>query len=162
MLFAPFRGVFPLRRTKTATPRLWLSGFILLATFASSSQVASSTAEIKSPDLNLILQRLEDIQHQDPAQSRPYEVIREYKVLRGYIRNLPLRSWPRSISFLPTRRHTRLFRQTVTRGEKEWFASFWTGKLTRRRKYTVTRSLGRTMTLFFLGERTSASFLSTF
>src|SRR4029077_1715313 len=43
-----------------------------------------STAEIQSPDLNLILQRLEDIQHQDPAQSRPYEVIREYKVLRGY------------------------------------------------------------------------------
>ena len=50
---------------------------------ASSSQVTSSTAEIKSPDLNLILQRLEDIQHQDPAQSRPYEVMREYKVLRG-------------------------------------------------------------------------------
>jgi hypothetical protein len=71
------------RRTKTVAPRLWLSGFALLATLASSSQVTSSTAEIKSPDLNLILQRLEDIQHQDPAQSRPYEVIREYKVLRG-------------------------------------------------------------------------------
>jgi hypothetical protein len=72
------------RRTKTVTPRLWLSGFVLLATLASSPQVTSSAAEIKSPDLNLILQRLEDIQHQDPAQSRPYEVIREYKVLRGY------------------------------------------------------------------------------
>src|ERR1700730_867822 len=83
MLFAPFRGVFPVRLTKTATPRLWLSGFVLLATLASSSQVTLSTVEIKSPDLNLILQRLEDIQHQDPAKSRPYEVIREYKVLRG-------------------------------------------------------------------------------
>ena len=72
-----------MRRTKTVTPRLWLSGFALIATLASSSQVTSSTAEIKSPDLNLILQRLEDIQHQDPTQSRPYEVIREYKVLRG-------------------------------------------------------------------------------
>ena len=72
-----------MRRTKTATPTLWLPGFVLFATLASSSQVTSSTAEIKSPDLNLILQRLEDIQHQDPAQSRPYEVIREYKVLRG-------------------------------------------------------------------------------
>jgi hypothetical protein len=61
-----------------------LSGFVLLATLASSSQVTSSTDEIKSPDLNLILQRLEDIQHQDPAQARPYEVTREYKVLRGY------------------------------------------------------------------------------
>jgi hypothetical protein len=62
---------------------LWLSGLVLLATLASSSQVTSSTAEAKSPDLNLILQRLEDIQHQDPALSRPYEVTREYKVFRG-------------------------------------------------------------------------------
>ncbi len=61
---------------------LWLSGFVLLATLASSSQVTSSTAEI--PDLNLILQRMEDILHRDPAQSLPYEVTREYKVFRGY------------------------------------------------------------------------------
>jgi hypothetical protein len=50
---------------------------------SNKSQVPSSTAEVKSPDLNLILQRLEDVQHQDPAQSRPYEVTREYKVFRG-------------------------------------------------------------------------------
>ena len=68
---------------KTATPRLWLPVFVFLATLASSSQVPSSTTEIKSPDLKLILQRLEDVQHQDPAQSRPYEVTREYKVFRG-------------------------------------------------------------------------------
>jgi hypothetical protein len=72
-----------LRRTKTATPSPWLSGLVFLAALASSSQVTPSTAEIKSPDLNLILQRLEDIQHQNPAQSRPYEVTREYKVFRG-------------------------------------------------------------------------------
>ena len=72
-----------MRCMKTATPKLWLPGFVLLATLGSSSPVTSSTAEIASPDLNLILQRLEDIQHQDPAQARPYEVIREYKVLRG-------------------------------------------------------------------------------
>jgi len=59
-------------------PRLWLPVVVFLATFA------SSTAEIQSPDLNLILQGLEDVQHQDPAQSRPYEVTREYKVFRGY------------------------------------------------------------------------------
>ena len=75
-----------MRRTKTATPRLWLSGFVLLATLPTSSQVTSSTAEIKSPDLNLALQRLEEVQHQDPARSRPYEVRREYKVFRGYDR----------------------------------------------------------------------------
>jgi hypothetical protein len=61
-----------------------LSGLVLSATLASSSQVNSSTAEIKSPGLDLILQRLEDIQHQDPAQSRPYEVKREYKMFHGY------------------------------------------------------------------------------
>jgi len=72
-----------LGRTKTATLMLWLSGFVLLATLASSSQVTPSTTEIKPPDLDLILQRLEDVQHQNPAQSRPYEVTREYKVFRG-------------------------------------------------------------------------------
>jgi hypothetical protein len=63
-------------------PTLWLSGFVLLATLASSSQVTSSPAEM--PDLNLILERMEDILHRDPAQSLPYEVTREYKVFRGY------------------------------------------------------------------------------
>jgi hypothetical protein len=88
------------RQTKTATPRLWLSGFVLLATLASSSQVTSSTDEIKSPDLNLILQRLEDIQHQDPAQARPYEVTREYKVLRGY-NTQPTSEITAQINFVP-------------------------------------------------------------
>jgi hypothetical protein len=69
--------------TKTATPRFWLPTLVFLATLASSSQVPPSTAEIESPDLNLILQRLEDIQHHDPARSQPYEVTREYKVFRG-------------------------------------------------------------------------------
>jgi hypothetical protein len=75
--------VYRSKKNLPATPRLWLSGLVLLVTLASSSQVNSSTAEIKSPDLNLILQRLEDIQHQDPSQSRPYEVTREYKLLHG-------------------------------------------------------------------------------
>ena len=72
-----------LRHTRTATPRLWLASLVLFATLASSAQVTAPTAEINSPDLNLVLQRLEDIQHQDPAQARPYEVTREYKVFRG-------------------------------------------------------------------------------
>jgi len=88
------------RRTKTARPRLWLPGFVLLATLASWSQVTSSTAEIQSPDLNVILQRLEDIQHQDPAQALPYEVIREYKVLRGY-NTRPSSEVTAQINFVP-------------------------------------------------------------
>jgi len=67
----------------TTRGRLWLPALIFLTTVASPSQVPSSTAEVESPDLNLIVQRLEDVQHQDPTQSRPYQVTREYKVFRG-------------------------------------------------------------------------------
>ena len=94
--FGCFRGILSTARetlnqavahgaeiTKTAMPRLWLPALVFLTTLASSSQVPSASAEIESPDLNLILQRLEDVQHQDPAQSRAYEVTREYKVFRG-------------------------------------------------------------------------------
>jgi hypothetical protein len=88
------------RYTKTATPRLWLSGFVLLGTLASSAQVTSPIDEIKSPDLNLILQRLEDIQHKDPAQARPYEVTRQYKVLRGY-NTQPTSEITAQINFVP-------------------------------------------------------------
>ena len=85
---------------KTSTPRLWLPVLVFLTTVASSSQVPSSTAEIQSPDLNLILQRLEDVQHQDPAQSRPYEVTREYKVFRGYDKQ-PISMVAAQINFVP-------------------------------------------------------------
>ena len=37
-----------------------------MATIASSSQMPPSTVELKSFDLNLILQRMEDVQHQNP------------------------------------------------------------------------------------------------
>ena len=64
-------------------PRLWFSGFVFLATLAASAQVTPSSTELQSPDLNLIVQRLEDVQHQNPAESRPYELTREYKVFHG-------------------------------------------------------------------------------
>ena len=85
---------------KTSTPRLWLPVLVFLTTVASSSQVPSSTAEIPSPDLNLIMQRLEDVQHQDPAQSRPYEVTREYKVFRGYDKQ-PISMVLAQVNFVP-------------------------------------------------------------
>src|ERR1700675_2435568 len=72
--------------TKIATSKLSLPVLVFFVTLSSSSQTPLSTAEIKSPDLNLALQRLEEVQHQDPARSRPYEVRREYKVFRGYDR----------------------------------------------------------------------------
>jgi hypothetical protein len=57
--------------------------FVFLVALALSSQMPASTPEIKFPDLSLIVQRLEDVQHQNSARSRPYEVTREYKVFRG-------------------------------------------------------------------------------
>jgi hypothetical protein len=51
---------------KRRTPRHWLPGLVFVATIASSSQMPPSTVELKSFDLNLILQRMEDVQHQNP------------------------------------------------------------------------------------------------
>jgi len=102
------------RRTRTATPRLWLSGFVLLATLPTSAQVISSTDEIKPPDLNLILQRLEDIQHRDPSQARPYEVIRAYKVLRGY-NPQPTSEVMAQINFFPP--DTKTYKIIQTKGD---------------------------------------------
>ena len=105
--------------TETAIRRLWLPGLVFLATLASSSQVPSSTAEIESPDLNLILQRLEDIQHQDPALSRPYEVTREYKVFHGYDKR-PTSDVTTQINFVPpdTKTYKIIQASGQSRGEK--------------------------------------------
>jgi hypothetical protein len=105
--------------TKTAMPRSWFPGLVFLSTLASSSQVPSSTAEIKSPDLNLILQRMEDVQHQDPAQSRPYEVTREYKVFRADDKQ-PTSEVMAQINFVPPDKKTYKITQTRgnSRGEK--------------------------------------------
>jgi hypothetical protein len=96
--------------SKPATPGLWLPVLVFLATLASPSQIPSSIAEIKSPDLNLILQRLEDVQHQDPAQSRPYEVTREYKLFRGYDKEAASEVTAQIAFVPPDMRHTRLLR----------------------------------------------------
>jgi hypothetical protein len=90
-----------------------------VATLASSSQVPSSTTEIEPPDLNLILQRLEDVQHQDPAQSRPYEVTREYKVFRGNDKQ-PTSEVMAQINFVPPDMKTYKITQARgnSRGEK--------------------------------------------
>src|SRR5579872_3080111 len=113
MLFSPAADCFRLRRTNTAAPRLWLPVLVFLATLTSSSQVPSSTAEIKSPDLSLIMQRLEDVQHQDPAQSRPYEVTREYKVFRGNNKQ-PSSEVVAQITFVPP--DTKTYKITQARG----------------------------------------------
>jgi hypothetical protein len=99
--------------TKTSTARLWLPVLIFLATLTSSSQVPSPTAEIHPPDLNLILQRLEEVQHQDPAESRAYEVTREYKVFRGSDTK-PTSEVMAQINFVPP--DTKTYKITQARG----------------------------------------------
>jgi hypothetical protein len=99
--------------TRRATPRLWLPVLVFLATLASSSKVPSSTADIEPLDLNLILKRLEEAQHQDPAQSRPYEVIREYKVFRGNEKQ-PTSEVIAQIHFVPPA--TKTYKITQARG----------------------------------------------
>jgi hypothetical protein len=97
----------------TAIPRLWLPALVFFAMVASSSQAPSSTAEIKPPELDLILQRLEDIQQQDPAQSRAYEVTREYKVFRGSDKQ-PTSEVMAQINFVPP--DTKTYKITQARG----------------------------------------------
>jgi hypothetical protein len=80
--------------------RIWLSSLLLLATLPSWPQVTPPAIEVKSPDLNLILQGLEDIQHQDPAQSRAYELRREYKVFHGHDKQ-PTSEVIAQINFVP-------------------------------------------------------------
>ena len=96
---------------------------IFLATVASWSQTpsasSSSATEVNPPDLKLILQRLEDVQHQDPAASRAYEVTREYKVFRGYDRQ-PTSEVMTQINFVPPDLKTYKITQARgnSRGEK--------------------------------------------
>ncbi len=72
-----------MRRTQSVLWAFWLSALVLLSAIPLASQVTLSTSEIKPPDLSLILQGIENAQHQNPARSQPYEVTREYKVFRG-------------------------------------------------------------------------------
>ena len=88
---------------------------MLLATMASSSQSPSPTVpvEIKPPDLNLVLQHLEDVGHLNPAQARPYEVTREYKVFHGDDKQ-PTSEVMAQITFVPP--DTKTYKITQARG----------------------------------------------
>ena len=101
------------RKVRRIVALVCLPCLVFLATLASSSQVASSTSEIKSPDLNVILQRLEDIQHRDPAQSRPYELTREYKVFHGSDKK-PTSEVMAQINFVPP--HMKTYKIIQARG----------------------------------------------
>ncbi len=94
------RVIPTMRRTQSVPRTFWLSALVLLSAIPLASQITSSTSEIKPPDLDLILQRIEDAQHQNPAQSQPYKVTREYKVFRGDDRR-PTSEVVAQIDFVP-------------------------------------------------------------
>jgi hypothetical protein len=79
----------------------------------------SSSVATKSPNLNLIVQHVEDVQHQNPAQSQQYEVTREYKVFRGNEKQ-PTSEIEAQINFVPPDLKTYKITQVRgnTRGEK--------------------------------------------
>ena len=68
---------------RAGTLTFWPSIFALLTMCTASSKDISPAPVITPPDLTAILQRLEGVQRQNPAESQPYEVTREYKVFRG-------------------------------------------------------------------------------
>jgi len=89
-----------MRRTRAVLRAFWLSALVVLSAIPLASQISSSTAEIKPPDLDPILRHIEDAQHQNPGQSRPYAVTREYKVFRGNDRR-PTSEVVAQIDFVP-------------------------------------------------------------
>jgi len=62
--------------------QVWLAVLLVAATVA-SSQSQVPVIETTAPDLDAILQSVEHMQQQNPAQSQPYEVTRKYKVFRA-------------------------------------------------------------------------------
>jgi len=75
---------------------------LLVVTIAQCSQplVLPAEANFASPDLNLILQSLESVEHQNPARFRPYELTREYKAFRADDRE-PAAEITAQINFTP-------------------------------------------------------------
>jgi hypothetical protein len=96
-----------------------LLAVLLVATTTVLSSQSQPVIETASPDLDSILQSIERAQQQNPAQSRPYEVIRKYKVFRADNKQ-PISEITTQINFTPP--HTKMYKITQAsgsaRGEK--------------------------------------------
>jgi hypothetical protein len=102
------------KNTTATAAKLWLLVFVFLVIVGSSSPLFSATAGTKPPDLNLIVQRVEGVEHQNPARSRPHEVTREYKVFHGDDKQ-PTSELMVQIDFVPP--DTKTYKITQVRGE---------------------------------------------
>jgi len=93
---------------------------VLLASAASASWSQSvPVIETTAPDLDATLQSIERAQQQNPAQLRPYEVTRKYKVFRADDKQ-PISEVTAQISFTPPDKKTYKITETNgnARGEK--------------------------------------------
>ena len=87
---------------------------VLLASAASASWSQSvPVIETTAPDLDATLQSIERAQQQNPAQLRPYEVTRKYKVFRADDKQ-PISEVMAQISFTPPDKKT--YKITETNG----------------------------------------------
>ncbi len=109
------------RLSGRAMQQIRLIVLLLVVTIAPFSQplTLSAEANLKSPDLNLILQTLESVEQQNPARSRPYELTREYKAFRADDKK-PTAEITAQINFTPPNRKTFKILQASgnARGEK--------------------------------------------
>jgi hypothetical protein len=80
--------------------QVWLAVLSMVATVVLWSQSQAPVIETTAPDLDAILQSIERTQQQPPAQSRPYEVTRKYKVFRADDKQ-PISEVTTQISFIP-------------------------------------------------------------
>jgi hypothetical protein len=96
-----------------------LLAVLLVATTTVLSSQSQPVIETASPDLDSILQSIERAQQQNPAQSRPYEVIRKYKVFRADNKQ-PISEITTQINFTPPDTKTYKITQASgsPRGEK--------------------------------------------
>jgi hypothetical protein len=79
---------------------VWPAVLLASATVASWSQSPAPVMETTAPDLDTTLQSIERAQQQNPAQLRPYEVTRKYKVFRADDKQ-PISEVTAQISFTP-------------------------------------------------------------
>jgi hypothetical protein len=80
--------------------QVWLAVLWMAATAVLWSQSQVPVIETTAPDLDAILQSIERTQQENPAQSRPYEVTRDYKVFRADDKQ-PISEVTTQISFNP-------------------------------------------------------------
>jgi len=81
-----------------------------------SAQVLAPKAVTQTLDLDLILQRIEDVEHRDAAQSRAYSVTREYKMFHG-AETEPASEVTAQVDFVPP--DTVKYRITQARGSSK-------------------------------------------